>query len=152
MTTSKTRKLIVDEPWVHKLADYLPADITGRSEFTRTYVDPKFFGKETPAWVSWVWTTAVPSYQPIEREHAHEFDEVLLFIGSDAENPDDLGGTAEISLDGEKHVINKTSAIFIPKGMKHCPLFRTQVNKPWLLIAIEFGKTTWDGKFTDGSH
>lgn len=40
-----------------------------------------------------------------------------MFIGADPENPHDLGGEFEIDLDGEKHIINKTSAILVPEGI-----------------------------------
>jgi mannose-6-phosphate isomerase-like protein (cupin superfamily) len=55
--------------------------------------------------------------------HSHPFEEVLAFFGGDFKNPRDLGAELEVTLDGEKHRINKTSLIFVPAGMKHSVSF-----------------------------
>ncbi|MBN2062198.1 MAG: hypothetical protein JW882_17480 [Deltaproteobacteria bacterium] len=62
--------------------------------------------------------------------HVHDTDEVIGFFGSDPENPHDLGGEVEIWLDDEKHLITKSCLIFIPRGMKHCPLLLRRVDRP----------------------
>ena len=36
----------------------------------------------------------------------------------------------EIWLDGEKHIITKTALVFVPAGMKHCPLILRRVDRP----------------------
>ena len=45
--------------------------------------------------------------KPVE-PHAHEFDEIIAFIGTNPKNPHDLGGEVELWLDGEKHILTKT--------------------------------------------
>lgn len=57
-------------------------------------------------------------------DHSHPFEEVLAFFGSDFKNPRDLGAEIELNMDGEKHLINKTSLIFVPAGMKHSVSFK----------------------------
>jgi hypothetical protein len=54
--------------------------------------------------------------------HKHDFDEVLGFIGNNPEAPTDLGAEIELWIDGEKHLINKSCLVFIPKGLPHCPM------------------------------
>jgi hypothetical protein len=67
--------------------------------------------------------------------HTHDFDEVLGFIGSDWNNPRELNGEVEFWLEDEKYILTKSSVIFIPKGMKHCPLKCLRADRP----IIHFG-------------
>jgi hypothetical protein len=60
----------------------------------------------------------------------HDTDEIIGFFGSDPENPHDLNGEVEIWLEDEKHVIDRTTMIFVPAGMVHCPLVINRVDKP----------------------
>ena len=55
--------------------------------------------------------------------HAHDYDEIIGFFGTDLNNPYDLGAEAELWLGDEKHIINKTSLAFIPTGLKHALYF-----------------------------
>jgi hypothetical protein len=64
------------------------------------------------------------------KEHTHDFDEVFGFYGSDARNPKDLGGEVELWIGGERHLLTKSCLVFVPKGMKHCPLTIRRVDKP----------------------
>jgi len=62
--------------------------------------------------------------------HEHDTDEIIGFFGSDPRNPYDLGGEIEIWLEDEKHIITRTAMIFVPAGMKHCPLILRKVDRP----------------------
>jgi hypothetical protein len=62
--------------------------------------------------------------------HTHDYDEVIGFFGTDLNNPYDLGAEVELWLGDEKHIINKTSLVFIPAGLKHCPLTFLRVDRP----------------------
>jgi hypothetical protein len=75
----------------------------------------------------WIWKQAD---SPGPAPHTHDFDEILGFFGTNPEDVHDLGGEMEIWLEDEKHVINKSCIIFIPKGMKHCPLRTTRLDRP----------------------
>jgi hypothetical protein len=65
-----------------------------------------------------------------DRPHAHENDEIIGFFGSDPDNAHDLGGEIEIWLEDEKHLITKSALLFVPAGMKHCPLILKRVDRP----------------------
>ena len=65
-----------------------------------------------------------------EKEHAHDFDEIIAFIGSNRNNPRDLGGEIEVWMGGEPYSITKSSYIFIPKGLKHCPIIIKRLDTP----------------------
>jgi hypothetical protein len=62
--------------------------------------------------------------------HVHDTDEIIGFFGNDAANPHDLGGEIEIWLEDEKQVITKSALLFVPAGMKHCPLVLKRVDRP----------------------
>lgn len=64
--------------------------------------------------------------------HIHESDEVLGFLGSDPKNPRELNGEVELWIDDEKYILNKSCLVFVPKGLKHCPLIFKKVDKPIL--------------------
>jgi hypothetical protein len=62
--------------------------------------------------------------------HTHDFDEIIGFIGTNPRDQRDLGAQLEIWLEDEKHIIDKSCIIYIPKGMKHCPLKTTGQKYP----------------------
>jgi hypothetical protein len=112
--------------------------VSGRQNPTQTYMSNRLVpGCDTYVEFSWIWDMPTPN--PYIPEHTHDFDEIVIHIGSDADNPEDLGAEIEYVMDGEKLTIDKTSAIFIPKGVKHGPLTWKRVDRPHLEMAIILG-------------
>jgi hypothetical protein len=68
--------------------------------------------------------------KPEVEAHTHPFDEVITFFGTNPKDPEDLGGEVEIWLEDEKITLTKSCLIFVPKGMKHCPLHIKRVDRP----------------------
>jgi hypothetical protein len=64
--------------------------------------------------------------------HTHDFDEFLTFWGTNPDDPHDLCGEVELWLEDEKHIITKSCLVYIPAGMKHCPMIVRRVDKPIL--------------------
>ncbi|MBN2240070.1 MAG: hypothetical protein JW712_09875 [Dehalococcoidales bacterium] len=63
--------------------------------------------------------------------HLHsKDDEIIGFLGSDHEHPEELNAEVEIWLGDEKYVITKSAMIFVPAGLKHCPLILRRVDRP----------------------
>ena len=62
--------------------------------------------------------------------HVHDTDEIIGFFGNNPKDPYDLGGEIEIWLEDEKHIITRTAMLFVPAGMKHCPLILRRVDRP----------------------
>jgi len=89
---------------------------------------------------SWIW--AIPDPNPSIHEHVHDYDEIVVHIGSDRDNPEDLGAEIEFMMDGQPLTIDKTSAIFVPKGVKHGPLTWKRVDKPHIEMTIMLGAGT----------
>jgi AraC-like DNA-binding protein len=78
-----------------------------------------------------VQTTSVPA-------HRHPVNETLLLIGTDNQNPDDLGAEVELCLgrEQESHIIQTTAAVYIPAGLLHCPLRIWRLKRPFLIVTI----------------
>ena len=68
--------------------------------------------------------------------HVHDNSEILGFYGTNPDDPYDLGGEIEIVIDGELHVLTKSSLVFFPGGMPHCPLTVTRVDRPIFHFSI----------------
>ena len=71
---------------------------------------------------------------PDTRSHVHNFDEYLMFLGTNPEDLFDLGGEVEFWVGGEKHIITKTCAVFVPAGISHCPLYFNRLDRPFIFI------------------
>jgi hypothetical protein len=62
--------------------------------------------------------------------HQHDVDEIIGFFGNDAANPYDLHGQIEFWIEDRQFIIHKTTMIFLPAGLKHCPLIIRRVDNP----------------------
>jgi hypothetical protein len=76
-----------------------------------------------------IWAASDEGAPPIRHSH-DDYDEYVCFMGTNPEDPHDLGGEVEIWLDDEKHMITKSSAVWIPKGLMHCPVYFRRVDRP----------------------
>lgn len=117
-------------------------DIKGRQYPTMTYMSNELVpGSNVYIEIGWVW--AMPDPNPHIPEHSHDnSDEFVLHIGSDPKNPEDLGGEIEFVVGGETLKINKTSALYVPKGVIHGPLTWKSVTRPHLQMTIIMGAGT----------
>jgi len=75
----------------------------------------------------WFWKA---SDKPLMKAHTHDFDEVITFFGTDPDHPEDLCGEVEIWLEDEQYILTKSSLLFVPRGIKHGPLFIRRVDRP----------------------
>ena len=81
----------------------------------------------------WLWEGSAEGY--FEGEHIHDFDEFIGFIGvKGREDPRSLGSEIEFWLGGEKYMITKSCLIFVPKGVRHCPIKFTRIGSPVLFF------------------
>jgi hypothetical protein len=68
--------------------------------------------------------------------HAHPFIEIFSYFGTNTEDPSDLGGEIEFWLEDEKFVLNKSFMIYIPAGVKHCPLIFHRMDAPMFHMTL----------------
>lgn len=73
--------------------------------------------------------------------HIHKTAEILMLIGSDPNNPTDLGAEVELQMgpEREKHVMTESTVVYIPPNMIHCPYIVKKTYKPWIFIEINQG-------------
>jgi hypothetical protein len=88
---------------------------------------------------SWLMPAGFDKQVPVQ-PHSHDFVEILASFGSDPNNPHDLGAETEIWLAGEKHVINKSHILYIPKGLEHGPMKFTRMDRPVFHFGVGLGK------------
>lgn len=62
--------------------------------------------------------------------HTHESNELIGFFGSDYRNPHKLGGEIEFWIEDEQFIIDESCLIFVPAGVKHCPLRIRELTSP----------------------
>lgn len=77
--------------------------------------------------------------------HTHRDPEVLVAIGMNPDDPMDLGGELELCMgeEMEKHIINRTTLVYIPANLLHAPFRVTRVDRPFLFIQSQYtGKMT----------
>ena len=97
--------------------------------------DEKVPGAEFYMEVTWLWPGKTPK-GTMEEGHVHNFPEVIGFIGTDENNPGELDGRMEMHIGDEVHDITKSSLIFIPPGLHHCPLTFREVNRPTMFFTL----------------
>ena len=78
----------------------------------------------------------------VGKPHSHPYAEILGFVGTDPEDPFDLGGEVEFWIDGECHRLTKSTMVFLPPNLPHCPLMTvSQGDKPILHFSVVMNGT-----------
>jgi hypothetical protein len=143
MAESKYGKYIVTEPKANIVKP--PWSPQGPVPSRVAYIDNEVVDGAFYMECVWIMPEMIP-HDGVELEkhgpkaHTHDYDEILGFFGSDTENARDLGGEAVLWLGDEKHLINKSCLVFIPKGLQHCPLYFSRVNKPIFHFSVGAGQ------------
>lgn len=105
----------LSRPWALMRADDVPE---AKAYITMSWVHPT---DEETFWV---------------QEHEHDYDELLVFTGSNREDLRDLGAEVYMEIEGERHIITTSGSVYIPAGTKHCPLGFNRVDRPFRFLAI----------------
>jgi hypothetical protein len=97
-------------------------------------------GKDTPGFnlnFTWAFHTGLGAWHEKD-PHVHPYDECLLFVGMDPDNPDYLGAKIEIHMGEERevHVFDTPTVVVAPRGLVHCPMITRRVDKPYAFSAI----------------
>lgn len=138
MPETKYGKYIVDTlKWPEREAPWSPPlAAAGKGKGGRVlYLDSKIVPGANYMECVWVMPrpagTPGPGGRKVGTEsHAHDYDEIIAFFGTNLDDPSDLGAEVELWLGDEKHIITKSSLVFIPAGLKHCPLTFLRVDRP----------------------
>ncbi|MCX8033635.1 MAG: hypothetical protein N3B14_09700 [Thermoleophilia bacterium] len=91
--------------------------------------------------VHWVKPHDAPLWPVGHPPHIHRDAELLFHIGTDPENPQDLGAEIELCLgpEMEKHIIDKSCVIYIPPNFIHSPWTPIRTWRPWIFIEVNQG-------------
>jgi hypothetical protein len=134
MADSKVEKYVVKKPAYEVIPKF---EVKGRIPAMTLMSENLVPG--TKMYVETGWILGMPDPNPHIGEHTHDYDEIILHIGTDPNNPEDLGGEIEIGIDGQPVTINSTSGIYVSKGVKHGPLVWKKFTKPHLELTIMIG-------------
>ena len=99
--------------------------------------------------VGWIWE--MPRPNPHVHEHKHNFDEIVLHLGNDPYNSEDLGGEIEFCVEGQPLTFNRSSALFLPAGTKHGPLTWKKFERPHIEMAIMIGTGNYKEGWPEGT-
>jgi len=119
----QTRNKVSDFPWRN-----LPISVNGELDGTLPgafWIEPNI-----------VMRTNEGGPETGTKPHVHDFDEYLLFMSFNPDDTENLGGEVELWMEEEKHIFTKTTLVFIPRGLYHCPLYIRKVDRPFGFIAI----------------
>jgi hypothetical protein len=61
--------------------------------------------------------------------HFHDFDEIVGFIGSDPDDPQDLGATIQFVLDDRIITTQKCALFCVPRGVCHAPIIVPELHR-----------------------
>jgi len=128
-----------------------PERVYGRQNPTMTYLSrTQVPGVDLYNEFGWIWD--VPS-SPIPKMRHENYDEIVLHLGSDPGNPEDLGATMQFGLGDDLLEFTTTHCAFVPRGLDHGPLIWKQVRRPMIEFAMMLGAGTWaegwEGSFFD---
>ncbi len=70
--------------------------------------------------------------------HSHKQPEVMVHIGTDPNNPYDLGAEIEFSMgeEMEKHVFNTSTLVYLPANFVHGPWIIRKVTRPFIVMTV----------------
>ena len=124
MKESKYAKFIITEPLAeeHGYEEKDPPDVHS----AMAYLDGGIL-KGAP-YVETHWFHKPTTYSP--KQHTHDFDEVLAFMGGDPEHPMEMNGEVELYIEDERHVLTKSCLVYIPAGTRHCPMNILRADRP----------------------
>ncbi len=78
---------------------------------------------------------------PMSDTHQHEYGELLIHLGTNPDDPMDLGAEVELCMgeEKEKHIITKSTVVYIPPNFVHAPWQIKKVYRPMLFAQIVLG-------------
>ena len=70
--------------------------------------------------------------------HIHREAEILFHIGTNPQDPTELGGEVVLYMgpELERHVITRSTVVYIPPNFIHCPWLPIRTWKPWIHVEI----------------
>jgi hypothetical protein len=91
--------------------------------------------RNVPGWTHWD--------QVIHGPHVHKHPEIIFHLGTDPDNPLDLGAEVEMRMgpELEKHIITRSCLVFIPANFVHGWWVIRKVTRPFIVFEINQSAT-----------
>jgi hypothetical protein len=138
MATKKYEKYFLKEPWgiPHTPDPTAPVYIgLGQKAPIKGWDEP----------ITQVLRPIYKAFMMIPAGHKHDCAEFLYFIGGDPMNFKEFGAEVELVMgegkEQETYIINKTTWVYVPRGLVHCPLNFKRVDKPIMFGHVMFTPT-----------
>ena len=93
------------------------------------------------------WINGLPEPNPHISEHVHDFDEIIMYLGSDPNASRELGAEIELYIGSQPITFNTTTSAFIPKRVPHGPLTWRKFTKPHIQMVIKLGTGNYEQDF-----
>ena len=73
--------------------------------------------------------------------HIHRYPELLIHIGTNPDDPMDLGAEVELYMgpEMERHIITRSTVVYIPPNFIHAPWYPLKSVRPWIFMEINQG-------------
>jgi hypothetical protein len=107
---------------------------TGRQQPTMTYMNRTQVNASN-TYLEFGWITGMVKPGVPTMVH-NKYDEIVLHIGGNPDQPEDLGGTMQFGMGDDLLEFNTSYAMFIPRGTRHGPLIWQEVHSPFIEMAI----------------
>jgi hypothetical protein len=130
MTESKFEKYLVRKPIYKRYHGVKNRQNPGMTYMSSIQVPEANYCLE----YSWIYGIPEPN-QPVS-EHVYDIEKVILYIGGDPWNPQDLGGEIEFHISGQPFTISTSSALFVPKGVRYGPVIWKKFRKPHIEMTL----------------
>ena len=91
--------------------------------------------------IHWVLPHSEPRMKIGHPPHIHREAELLIHIGTNPDDPMDLGAEVELHMgpELERHIITKSTVVFIPPNFIHAPWNPLRTERPWIFIEVNQG-------------
>ena len=120
---------LTDSPW--KKFDFVMGPIIQRMD-TKTIEGSNFY------FIHWVLPHDKPHMTVGHPAHIHSEAELLIHIGTNPADPDDLGAEVELCMgpEMEKHIITRSTIICLPANFVHGPWRILKVTRPFMIVTV----------------
>jgi hypothetical protein len=70
--------------------------------------------------------------------HMHKYPELFMHLGTDPDNPMELGAEVEMFVgpEMEKHIITRSTIMYFPANLPHSPWRILKVTRPFLIVTV----------------
>jgi hypothetical protein len=114
--------------------EYLKTTGIVRSSIYPPFIGMIFFALENSSYQIRFTHVSVP-FEGKEDAHKHDFAEVFVFVPCNEDlNAYDAETELYLGDEGEKIIINQTTAVHIPAGLTHCPIIHKRVGTPFFFV------------------